>query len=448
MAKSWREVQLGRLERAQTRAGAARLDYGDVYFRYGQDFDLNEQEFRFKAIRPDFGNVWLDGLVVDASWTDEGGSSFNNPVTLTGQMSLRRPGDGQSGSGLNLEDGHEIACFVKWPGVGKSAGGIAEPGFMHLWTMRIQSQEEEVAEGAWTLQLADDTLLLRKSRQDWAFKKKKKGRYKRGWRMDQIVRHVAERYRFPVKTVKGTAYVKGKEFKDESPMAVIQWAVRHEARMTGVPLIIRWDAGKLVIEKARRNPFLYTFGDLLTTATVSRSNPSGQGLATAMTVRFTSKSKKDGRKKTAGKKERVYVGPSTSRAAEKLAKRYGYIHRQFKPPQGVDSKAEARDWARGVMLEKSIKVPTVSFSHPGIATCRKGDAVRLSIPDHGFHGIEKGDTGVAFIRAVQHRVSSGDYTMDVELTFKDMLDPEILKKMRDKALREKRKRERDVRKED
>lgn len=422
---AWRKTQQGKIERARTAAGRARLDYGDIYGAAASDFRLNEQEFRFKVVRPDLGNIWIDGLVTDANWNDDGGPSFNNPITLTGAVSLRVPVD-RSLYDTRIEDGHVVECYVKWPGFTKpSEGGIGEPGYMLLWAMRIQNQERDVGEGNWSLTLADDTQLLYKSRDDWKFRKTKKGRYKRGWRTDEIVKYVAKRYRFPVKMIRGKHYVKAKEFKDESPMNVILWAIKQEYRKTGKYMIVRWERGKLVIALARRNPLLYTFGDYLTSANVSRSNPAMSGLATVMTVRFVPKKKRKGKTKAQAKKGVLRY------ANRKLMQRYGYIHKPYKAPAGVDSRAEAKSWAAGVMREKGIRVPTVTFSHPGIAMIRRGDAIRLSIPEEGFAGVKKGSTGVAFVQSVQHQLSSGDYRMEVTLSFKDMLDPEIVKRQQD-----------------
>ena len=393
--------------------------YDKLWERKLEALRLDEQEFRYKLIRPGSVNVHLDNVVESCEWRDEGTPGQINTIpVLRGSMTIREPHPDDPFSKIEIRDGYVIRCSVKWGGEWKE-----------LWEMRILKTTSGVADGTLTLELADDMILLSKSVYNFSFKQGKK-HHKKGFRYWEIVRRIARMTKTPLdrKMPKGERWIKDFDEKKISPLEAIRQAVQLEQDWSGRPHVIRWVDGKVSIKRMRRNPILYTFREQIRSADISKNRKAEP--FTAMTgVGSMKKKDKDG--KTKNKKIEITV------VDRDAVKKFGYIHTQVSLGNKLESREEAKKLLRQKIKESLEPVIVIeNFTHYGIAFIRRGDAVRISIPWEQI----KGKRGYLFVVSVVHSVSGGDYTMTLTLAIKDPLDPNDLREMREKALRQ-RKRE-------
>lgn len=383
----------------------------DVAKSYGIDappLQLNEQEFRLTALRPDFGNISIDSLVESFEWTDgsdDALADLNAFVVLTGQITLRKPNPDQPGATINLNDGHVIRCEVRWGGQ-----------WTEVWRMRIWKPGLSVSDGAWTFDLSDDMRLLGDSRDDWSYRRGKRS-HTRGWLYHEVILDVCKRYHVPVgQIVRGKRRIKKLVRQGTSPIDIIRAAVDLEENYTGRRYIICWRDGKLNVIPLRRNATLWNLSTQITTAMIETVRRGDH--ATALTARATVRH---------GKKRTNLVHTEVSAAG---VKRYGFIHTKV-TYHGVDSAAELRQRAKRSLAKRLELQRTITVTHPGIAFVRRGDALQVSIPSEGYSG----SAGIVFCRAVTHRVSAGNYSMDLTLTLNDLLDPRDIQREKDAAAR-------------
>jgi hypothetical protein len=399
-----------------------RQDLAHVYPGAALPFDLGQTQFRFTAIRPDFGNVVVDDIIETIEWRDEGPESessggsatdLNTIPILRGSVTLHKPDpDLFSNSTLRkIYNGHRLRCEVFW-----------WDRWRPLWEMRMNTDETDIDSGEWRFDLEDDMAQLALTNISCRFKKGKKS-HTRGWYYHEIVRAVCRKYGIPVgQLARGTHRIASFHEDDQPIMLVLYDALQREIDYTGRNYVMRWGPYKgkfcLNITPLRRNPFLYTLSSQIRSATAQQRRRGT--LATTVTMHGTAKK---GHKRT---KIKVKV---TDRAG---AKRYGYIERTIGVPGNVDSVSEARNYAKRT-LAKGLKPVRLldNFTHTGIPDLRRGDAVRVAIPDEGYVG---GD-GIVFVTSAVHTYGSGDYTMTLSLSFIDPQDPKKLKAQREKALR-------------
>jgi hypothetical protein len=407
-----------------------KTDLVKTYGREETPLRLNEQEFRFAAVRPGLGTIPLDGWIESVEWNEEGSedaTELNMIPVLRGSITLRKNHPDSPAKFPTLRDGHRLRCDVKWFGNWKP-----------LWEMRMLNDRLSIEDGSLTFELQDDIAQLILTEGSVAYRKGKKRR-KKGYRYNEIVRLICRKYHIPVgSVVAGTewhSYVK----KDVSVLEMIQGAVEAEQKLTGRHMVIRWaplppakkgkNKGKstgygLSITPMRRNPILFLFKDQITAASLGHQRNGN--LATTIVATGSQKSGKG--KKTKRKPIKVVV---RSKEGER---RYGFIRREIKVGN-VEGRASARKLAKR-SLAKGLKPIRIveNFSHPGVATVRRGDAIRVSIPEEGY----KGKQGIVFVTSVNHSLAGGDYTMTLTLSFIDPLDPNKLRADREKALRAKK----------
>jgi lysophospholipase L1-like esterase len=194
-------------------------------------------------------------------------------------------------------------------------------------------------------------------------------------------------------------------------------------------MVIRWAPVSakplrfgLSVSMMRRNPVLFLFKDQIVSGTVGHQRRGT--LATTILATGTRK---------VGKGKKVKHKPIKVRVTDKKGQqRYGWIERKITLPGNVESASKARTLAKR-SLAKGLKPIRIveNMSHPGVATLRRGDAIRLSLPEHGF----KGNAGIVFVTSVSHTLEAGSYSMSMSLGFIDPLDPDKLRKAREAALR-------------
>lgn len=402
-------------------ASTIHTDFQQAYALDAEPLDLSTQEFRLTAVRPNIGPpVPIDGLIEQVEWRDEGNAySLNTIPVLRGTMAYRQQDPSSpEGSGIHIQDGHRIRCEVKWFGNWKP-----------LWEMRILTPPARTVEdGTTTIELADDLVLAAQSEGMFRYRAGK-SRRRTGWRYDEIVVDVCRRFRIPCgPLVKGQKRYKNfhPDGQPISPLEAIRLAVQAEEDYTGRRFVISWrpDAkGRfcLHVTHPARNAMLYTLADQIRNATVSPVRRAQ--LATAVVA--TGTTKKRG-KATSKKYVHREVNPDAVR-------QYGYIEKRVRVPGGyadgmgdVVAKAK-RDLAKNLKPVRAI----TNFVHYGIATTRRGDTVRVSLPHEGFVG----DAGFLWVVSVTHTLTPSDYTMALDLTWRDPLDPNKLRAAREKALR-------------
>lgn len=387
----------------------------DQFAKVGADFPINRQEFRFRAIRPDIDNIDISGLVVSAEWRDEGTVDNLNAVpVLRGTLTLIKPSIDQLSADIHIQDGHRIRCDVRWAGQ-----------WIHLWEMRIITPSIQVQDGNWTFELNDDMVLASLNEGTFRYRRGKTTK-RSGWRYDEIVRDIAKKYRIPLgEIVKGTYRLKNFDPSQTTAIDAIRQAVEKEQAHTGRRYVIVWkysakaNGYALHVIRLRRNPLLYVLQDQIITASVETIRD--QRLLTAATAHGSGKAK-------GSKKRKRYTSRYVS--AEGV-KRYGYINKVIHLQGNIDSQGEMDREAKRYVVNSMKPRHIVSITHQGIAFLRRGDAVRMEIPEEGLTG----KTGVVFVTSVTHTLSSGSYTMDLTLQFVDPLDPKTLRAERDKALR-------------
>lgn len=360
------------------------VDLAKTYkYRY-PEIDLASQEFRAIMLRPDIknGTLNVDGLATTIEWRSDAGSAV-----LTGSMILQEP---HAGGTVHIHDGHMLRLDVRWGGK-----------WRELWRMRLDNGQRQLS-GGWTFDLADDMQILQENEDDWHFTKSKT--HPKGWLVQDIVREVARRFRVPVgKIAAGTHYITDISGR-MTALAVIQRAYSIERNATGRRFVMRWQNGKLNVLPMRRNDLLYLLKDQIIDGLLGRE-PRDSQFATAVTVRATVK-------KTGSKKRRKVVYRYVN---EKAVAKEGFVHR---PISGGDvkSSADGERKAKRYIAKHSVRKRTITgLQHKGIAFVRRGDAMRVSLPQYGFSG----KNGICFVSSGVWSLSGGDFNMTLDFSFDD-----------------------------
>lgn len=413
-----------------------RTDFTRLYGKEIPDLDLNSQEFRFfltgtdlesdtlhtastsrgSGTRAKTETIEITDLLETVEWRDEGNAlNLNTIPILSGTITYHTTPQELPGPRLHIRDGHRIRADVKWLGEWKP-----------LWEMRVFTPPEHTSEdGTATAELWDDLKLATLSIADFRYRKGKTRRRK-GWTYDQIVQDVCKRYRIPVGgLVNGTSRINNLSQTDTFPLDIIRQAVNHEQDWTGRRLLICWrfddrtQRFALHVIHAQRNPILYRFENEIRNATTSPTRRAR--LATATVARGSGKKK--------GGKRKKYTVRMESTAA---VARYGYIRNKINVPGNSESRAEVTRYAKA-SLAKNLKAVRIisNFQTTGIAFVRRGDTIDVVLPQEGFIG----EAGFVFVTSVTHSLSAGDYTMTMELNWRDPFDPNIIKKERETAAR-------------
>ena len=535
-----RTTQWGMLAPADTSGGPTDTAWGTAPMP-----NLWKTDFRFLAKTPS-GTHDISGLVEAATWQDQSSDALeriNTQAAMIGSLGLRKPGLHQYKQLVPsfLADG-------RWGALGMVV--IAQVGYggkwQSIWAMRVVpgddatvAEQIEVSDGTWTLTLADDLWLLAQSTADFKFIKGKKIRTK-GWRAHEIAHDVCTQFKIPTATLtEGTAYFELplRTTRVASPLAVIAAAYKAEYRHTGNVFIIRWatptskyPTGALEVIPMKRNPNLLSFRDQLITATLTRSQ--SVDFCTVIEARGIIKDVHGDNKSDPSEKEDSggdSGGDSSVRGAspqpganlptfhlsvdnpkfdnkkveyiaknEQAIKRFGWVQKVVSFGT-VQSRAELEILAKRALVVRLTPIRTAELTHPGVTTIRRGDAIRIDIPEEGYaKGTPQAakqtqssnfggsmtlntgaltqaeqdepwlfglpdpsaaaktsnppsevkndantpatlpvtDQGVAFVTSIVHTVGAGDYTIDMQTSFIDVLDPDEVQAEKDKTVRD------------
>lgn len=267
--------------------------------------------------------------------------------------------------------------------------------------MRISKPTYALKDGTIAIELENDLAILARSRDDFKYKLDKDTKPK-GWKPEEVTRDVCKRYGVRIGHLAATKVrIKNLTLENKSPLAVIQRAYRREKEESGRRFVIEIRGGRLYVRPLQRSKEMLILGDTLLDATLELSHQ--HGFATALDVTGTVK---DGDKK----RKKVNMGIVSRGSA---LRRFGYIVRPYKLEDEVSSEAAGRKRARIQLQELAKENRELTFTHPGVATLRRGHALRLQI-DEGF--VRK---HVVFVREVTHTVSAGAYEMSVTVAFDD-----------------------------
>lgn len=386
-------------------------------------------EFRYTLLRPErkqksMRKVPLEN-VTDCSW-DDADSVLTGSITL--QMEERERDKAP------VVDGNVIKCEVRWNNKWKE-----------VWRMRITVPSAQVSDDTLTLTLADDLDLVQRSKGDFKFTKEKEGSHKNGWFAHEILEQVAKDYNFKLGRVdKATYEINDLTMQDVSALDPIIKAYKLERENTGKRYVMRWVNGRLNVLKLRRQELLYSLREQIVDAVVEHDR--GAGFCTALIVRGNLEGQ------DSNKKEAIEVTVEHKQAIEQ----YGYIIRSVNIDSEVKSKEELRERGKR-MLANRIRRKTddrVSLTHVGIPFIRRGDAVRINLPEYGFKDKRRpvrtykgGHYSILFVASISHSVSNGDYTMSMEFALDDPV-ADMLESIRDAKNREKREEKRKKKKDE
>lgn len=362
----------------QQRSGAPR-DYwkGEI-----KPVVLARDQFRVRVKRGDKQDILLlDREVLDVTWEDAGGPLVGS---VTYNKGFKPPPIGP---------GHMF--ILEW------ASSAASETWYEIWRMRADAPESQVDQGYQTVQLVSDLAYLRKSKDHFKYGKSKV--HPSGVTTGGIIRLIAKRYGQAIGKLATGLTHKVKHFSIVgSPYDAILKALLMERNDgSGRKYIMRSTKGKLDIIPLQRSRRMLLIGPAIINATVSQT--IGTNYASAITIRGTLKARR-------GDKKRKPIHLKVSSAA--AVRRYGYVHREMKIPAGSSTRAEARAAATHELHKRFKPKVAVTFTHPGVPTLKRWDAMKVYLPEESLNLI-------CFVSEVRHHVSAGAYDMDVVCRFTD-----------------------------
>ena len=349
---------------------------------------LGRDEYRVFLLRPKQSPLEITDLGTAVSWSDSA------PI-LTGELQIQDPSPGKPT--VSVLEGDRIQLQGR-----TTASGV----WGEVWRMRVQGTSNAIKAGTRGWSLADDLQNLADSTDDFRFVRDRA--HKKGWLASEIIRVVCRRYGIPVGALPKTTYrIKRKIAKNASPIDVITDVMKTERVHTGKRFVMRFRRGKLFITPLVRSTLMYEMGPTIIEGTYDTNK--AEGFATKLTVRGTQTSAKgkDGKQHKLRKPKKIAV--SVSRA--KIVARFGVVHRTI-TLKGLDSTAEARQRGLAELDKRTRPSQKFTFTHPGILGVRRGQAMRLRIP-------ERSVAQVVWITELRHSVAVGDYSMEVTVTFTD-----------------------------
>lgn len=355
----------------------------DYWKRSTIPMSVGRDEWRVRVIRgnvPDI--VTLDNEVTEVSWSDDTENPMSGSITLARQFKQDGIPTISNGHLFILE--HRTSSFAE---------------FREIWRMRAKAPEVGVDAKTVTFSLVEDTDLISRSRTTFRYGKSKG--LPDGPRLESVIRDAAEDFGFQIGEMYPMHHRVKKLTVKGSPLDLIIRCIRLErSDGSGRRLVWRWRNGKLEVVPLRRSRNMLLIGASILSASYTQSMKDS--FATAIRVRGTMKS--HGGKKR--KKTSVLVEDDDA------IERYGYILRELSAPKGVDTRDEAIRYAKRQLLTRRKLTKEVSFSHPGVASLRVWDAIKLYLPEVGLNTL-------CYVNSVEHSVSSGSYTMDVTIRFTD-----------------------------
>jgi hypothetical protein len=373
---------------------------------------VRDYTFRMWGIRSNDDHVQIEEFT-QVTWDD-------SSAVLTGSITFQTP---EWAGNLKLRGGNEVLCEVS-DNDGKN--------FTPLWRMRLVQPNSDLAQRSRSATLVNDLQLLNDSDDDFAYTADRS--HPGGWRIDQIIRDICDRYGIEIGTLPVMkARVKKWHLTDQRPLDVIHSALLREKNVTGKKYSVSLDVSKrLHVTSFKRPRHLYELGSQLIAATYSEQfDPR---FATALTVRAdlpdTAKKDKKGHRTVRHNKISVSV------QSDNGVKVFGFIHRNVYSP---DANSEADLTKEGGLFLHAVAKPIRQFTvnSPGLPFVRRLDAFRFLLPERGL-------SQTVYVTDARHTVAgSGGYTVEIVVGFDDPFVDQaaqtILNKLSDVAVARKRK---------
>lgn len=338
-------------------------------------------------------------LVESLSWTDE-------RAVMTGELHLREPAFASTGIG----NGDEIMLECATDGGGS---------FQEIWRLRVWQMSPEYKGDSNTVQLTNALGWLARSTDDFKYVKNK--HRLAGWRADEIAKDICRRYAVPIGNIsQGKHRIKRFVYTSISPLLAIAYAYQREAAAEARWFVFSMRHGKLDIVPLQRNSRLLELGPLLFDAMFQQTLQ--ETFATAVTVRGTARAEKG--KDAKGKKKKQVAKLVVKVQSPASIKRFGYIHRNL-DARDADSLAEARRTGLRSLVRTADPQKLLTLSHPGIPTLKRGDAIRVSLPDDALQQL-------LYVTSIVHNLSAANYTMDLQVKFTDPVEDARLARVKAK----------------
>jgi hypothetical protein len=356
--------------------------------------------------------------VEDASWDD--GAPNRGAVTV-GSLTIRDPAYGQRPT-ITVDEGDRVRCEVN-----------AGAGFKELWEMRVATPRLSAYQRQRTYTLANDLDLLDRSTDDFIFPAGKGTSHPNGWTFDEIIAKVCKDYGVKIGALAKGTFRRKKTWtwRGVPPTQVFQLAMNQERIHTGRRFVVRYEKGALYVLPLKRSPHLLALGPSLIEAAFSSHLAAGQGasgvnegyFASALTVRGL-RDQPLGKDKKGHRKEKKHKIHAQLESPQSI-KRYGYVHRVVWSPD-AKTDAELLQQGREYLAAVAKPIKELTLTHAGIPGIRRGDAIQLGLGDEALR------KQIVWVVEVQFRLSPGDFTMDLTVSFDDPYVDKVAKRIQDK----------------
>lgn len=294
---------------------------------------------------------------------------------------------------------------------------LTKGGFQEVFRMRLSDPSATAGTGERTFSFANELTNLQESVEDFKFKKAKKGPKRKGWRVDEAVRFILERFGIDLapKGFMCEARITNKLYLTSGGdvLSIINDLFRIERVRKGRRLVMRLVSidGKptLYVTPLRRSKVLLGMADSIIEAVLSeqRYASESQLFATAVTVRANPIEPK-------GTSTRVIFKINALVESSAAIRRWGYVHRVVYVHGGAKSVAEAKELGKRYLAKVATVRETISVTHPGMVNLHKGDAIKMYLKDFGI-------SKIVWVAEVTHSVDSTGHSMSVTCVFDDVM---------------------------
>lgn len=366
---------------------------------------VGEEEFRLWALRGGKEHVLLGGAATTGrpgAQVEQWGGSVTEitwddvSAILTGQVTLQR--EPYNEHPLDVYDGDEMRLEYRAVEGGK---------WQELWTMRCTDPQYDFAAGTIVFALENDLQGLAESVDDFNYQKTKKK--PNGWLVHEAMADVCSRYGLKYKLVRTTHRIKKQGVgRAVSPWDFLKKLMSYEVNATGRKLMLRYHKSTgLTMTPLVRSPHMLLLGPTLIAAALQKQRY--ERFSTAVTLRSPGWTEAGtdakGSKKRAPKKVFVrYANPAA-------VARYGYIHRILYSPD-ADSTGALMQEAKQFIVESLKAQRTLTITHPGIPSLKRGHSIQIDLADEGFKQI-------VYAKELHFRVGGGEFFMDVVCVLED-----------------------------
>lgn len=351
---------------------------------------LNADQWKMLIVRNGHDDVDVTKKVTSVTWTEPKDSAIDTgAITWTDPKGVVQKKIVRSGDTLVLQHAPRKGA-----------------PFVEVFRMRMREPSLTESTGARSFNFTNDLQNLQQSLDDFKFTKDKK--HPTGWRVDEIVRYVCDRYGLSALIPVCEARITNRTWLNTDPLTVINDAFRVERTKNGRRFVLSFRRGVLVITPLRRSKALIGMAAALIEAVYTESfDPE---FATAVTLRAnpTKTKAKDakGRRTVQGFKLTLDL---TSPAG---IRRWGYVHRINYLHGVVATAAEAQQLGMRHLAKIAKPVRIVTLTHPGNVSTRKGDAINISLRDINLRKL-------VWVAEVAHKLDPTGYTMDVTCVLDD-----------------------------